>query len=203
MPRALSDVFKEEKNKLENQPIFLYQILNVDNAGTVLYLANFDEDIVFASNTYSKFPIAHEKVSEDSTSILNQVTLKISNVNRLIEGYLQGYDLRGCEVNIVLVFKENLANDDDSLKDIFFIDSYSSSETTVSFNLSSKLDVLEVVLPRRKYSRLHCSWIFKGNECGYSGGETQCNRTWQRCNELANSSRFGGFPSLKSRVVYQ
>ena len=34
--------------------------------------------------------------------------------------------------------------------------------------------------------------VSNGN-CGYAGGQTDCNRSFSRCQELSNSTRFGGF----------
>lgn len=41
---------------------------------------------------------------------------------------------------------------------------------------------------------------FKGKNCGYTGSETSCNYTFDRCKELGNQRRFGGFPDLNDRV---
>lgn len=35
-------------------------------------------------------------------------------------------------------------------------------------------------------------------KCGYTGSETECNRSFARCEELNNKTRFGAFPSVGS-----
>lgn len=45
--------------------------------------------------------------------------------------------------------------------------------------------------PQRVVDRA-CGWDFKGTDCGYSGAETQCDKSWTRCTELVNIDRFGG-----------
>ncbi len=45
--------------------------------------------------------------------------------------------------------------------------------------------------PQRVVDRA-CSFDFKGTDCGYSGAETQCNKSWARCVDLSNTDRFGG-----------
>jgi hypothetical protein len=46
-----------------------------------------------------------------------------------------------------------------------------------------------------------CRWKkFKGTECGYSGGQDWCDRTYTRCNALGNTASFGGFRWLPSII---
>ena len=53
-----------------------------------------------------------------------------------------------------------------------------------------------------------CPWAFASSEdpeCGYSGSETACNKTWKRCSELANTLSFGGFrwlPALREKKIW-
>jgi len=44
-----------------------------------------------------------------------------------------------------------------------------------------------------------CRWKkFKGDECGYSGAATWCDRSYSRCAALNNTDNFGGFRWLPS-----
>jgi len=45
-----------------------------------------------------------------------------------------------------------------------------------------------------------CPWPFKGTECGYSGSQTWCDQTYQRCSVLGNTNNFGGFRWLPSII---
>jgi len=51
-----------------------------------------------------------------------------------------------------------------------------------------------------------CRWkIFKGTECGYAGAETECDRSYARCDELSNTDNFGGFrwlPSIQNKSIW-
>jgi lambda family phage minor tail protein L len=84
----------------------------------------------------------------------------------------------------------------------FYIDYYETDGKNAIFTLSSKLDVYSVMLPGRTVIRTHCSWIFKGEECKYDGGETACNRTLQRCRELGNTLNYGGFPAAGGKRMF-
>jgi len=200
--RQLNNTFKSEKNKAENQPVFLYTIYDYDGSGSNLYFAEYDQDITYNGITYQRFPITHEFVSENSKGEIDSIRVRVSNINRLIQAYLEDYDLRSKKVSIKMVFANELADPSAYIEDIFYIDSYTAGQDVVEFTLSGKFDVLALELPARKYSRNYCGWKFKSAECGYSGTETSCNKTLQRCRELGNQVRFGGFPAVPSRRIF-
>jgi len=195
-------VFNQEKNKLANQPIFLYTIHDYDNGGNNLYLAEYPTNIVYDGITYLTFPISHEYVGDNSQGEIEYVSVKISNVNRLIQYYLETYELRGKKVTIRLVWANQLADADAHMDHVFYIDSYTAGQDEAEFNLAPKIDILDINLPMRSFSRNYCGWKFKSTECGYGGVETSCNKTKSRCKGLGNYSRFGGFPSIPSQRVY-
>jgi len=51
-----------------------------------------------------------------------------------------------------------------------------------------------------------CRWkIFKGTECAYAGGQSWCDRTYDRCVALSNAANFGGdrfISSLQNKIVH-
>jgi len=200
--RSFDADFTSRKNASANKPIFLYKLSDYDGASSNLFFAEYDENVTFDGQEYTRFPIKHEFVEENSQGQTASIRLIVSNVSRLIQAYLEQYDLRGKQVDIIQVFADKLDDSSAKMIDTFYIDSYSADEKAVAFNLSTKMDVIELQLPGRRYLRTHCSWKFKGTECGYSGGEASCNRSFQRCKELANQERFGGFPSIPFRNIY-
>jgi lambda family phage minor tail protein L len=190
-----------ELNKKGKQPIFLYTIFDYDGASD-LHLAESKTDVVFDGVTYGASPITHDEVGENTQGEVDAVRVRISNVSRLVQSYLELYDFRNKKVRVRLVFRDRLAYPDEYVDFVFFIDSYSANQDVVDFVLMPKTDVLGAMLPARVYSRNYCQWKFKGTECAYSGGETTCNKTKQRCKVIGNYQRFGGFPSIPSRKVY-
>jgi lambda family phage minor tail protein L len=194
--------FIEEKNKDENSPIRLYTIEDYDGSSNDITLAENDEDVVFDSVTYTKFPIVCERISENTQGEIDYVRLILANVSQVIQGYLHSYDFRGKKVTITTVFRDHLDEPDAAIQDVYYIDSYIVDLKNVALTLTSKFDLLDVELPFRKYARTYCSWKFKSTECGYGGEENTCNRTLQRCRELDNVLRFGGFPSVPSRRMF-
>lgn len=199
---TLHSDFLKEKNKQTNKPIFLYTIYNYDGADNNLTLAESKENIEFDSVTYTAFPIMHDNISDNSQGQTPEIKVKVANVSRLIEYYLNIYDLRDKKVLIRLVWSDKLDNPDVKYDAIYYINSYTANEKVVEFTLLPKVDALGIVLPRRTYSRNYCQWRFKSTECGYSGEATECNKTKQQCKILDNYVRFGGFPAIPNKKLY-
>ena len=200
--RSVNNNFSVSKNQQSNQPIFLYTIFNYDGASTNLYFADYSENVTYDGQEYIKFPISHDAITEDTTGEISSVSVTLSNVSRLIQAYLETYDFNGKKVYITLVWGNQLDDGDAYLREIFYIDSYSADQNNVSFTLTSKFDVLSLQIPARKYSRNYCGFKFKSTECAYAGAESTCNKTLTRCRVLANSGRFGGFPSIPVQRIY-
>jgi lambda family phage minor tail protein L len=197
--------FISEKNKSSNRPVWLYTIYNYDGASHDLNYAEWDADITFNSVTYTKFPIRHDFVSSNTSGQIDTIRITLGNVSRLIQAYLEFYDLRGKKVRVQAVFADQLATATACISDIFYIDSYSADENNVSFSLSSKFDILNINLPSRRYLRNYCSWEFKSTECGYSGSTASCKKTEAECKAMnggSNFERFGAFPSVPTERVY-
>ena len=194
--------FKSEKNKPENQPIYLYTIEDYDGA-TDLNLAEYDTDIVYDGITYTKFPIKHDNIGENSQGEIDVFNVSVSNVNRTIQSYLESYDLRGKKVIITLVWANQLADVDANIKFTYYIDNYSANQGTVDFSLSSKYDIIDLTLPKSSYNRNYCRWNFKSTECAYAGAETTCDKRKATCKTtMLNIARFGGFPSVPTGKLY-
>lgn len=97
MPREVDSTFKAEKAKQENTPIFLYTLEKYDGIND-LHLAALDEDVTYNGIVYSKFPITHEFVGENNQGAIDQVKVRLANVSRLIQLYLEQFDFRGRKV---------------------------------------------------------------------------------------------------------
>lgn len=200
MPLTSNSTFIDEKNKQKNAPIWLYEIQDYDGGDTNLYFARYDTNISFNGNTYIRFPISHEPLSENTQGEIDTVAIRLSNVSRLIQSYLEANDLRGKKVIVTQVFANQLATAAARIEMAYYIDNYIISANDVIFRCSSIMDVLDLTLPMESYNRYYCRYKdFKGTRCQYAGDETECNRTLQRCRELDNSSNFGGFPSITGR----
>lgn len=200
--RPIDSANTTRKNLPANKPIFLYTVFNYDGANNNIYFAEWDSNVTFNSIVYTRFPITHDFVSENSQGRIDSIKLTVCNISRLIQGYLELYDFRKKKVTIQMVWADNLSDSDPVLSDTFYIDKYSADEKNVTFELTSKFDILILQLPARMYMRNYCAWKFKGTECKYAGATTTCNKTFQACQALSNIANFGGFPSVPQGSVF-
>lgn len=119
---------------------------------------------------------------------------------------------------------DNVEKDDEAyVKDTFKIDALSSlTDEVASFSLTSWLQYFKLTLPRRKYYKNTCQWVYKGAECQYPGpgglaipgtnltsnanpiaannqvagsqAEDECAKSFEACSNRNNTIHFGGFP---------
>jgi lambda family phage minor tail protein L len=202
--KSISSGFKSGKNSLTKRPTWLYIVENYDGNGTNLNLAEKDKDIIYSGITYQAAPMRHEEIGENSAGEVDTIRISVSNVNRIMEARLWLYDLRGKKVTIRLVWADRLNDPDAHLDFVYYIDTYTSNETTVEFTLAPKFDLLDIELPLERYSRNYCRYRdFKGEECGYTGAETTCDRRKSTCKNIMNNvARFGGQPGTPSGRIY-
>ena len=195
MARDITSDFRTEKDKKENRPIYLYEIDGVPDA--FKYLAEYDTDVVFDGHTYKKFPLKRSTITESRGGKVDTLRISISNVSREVQYYLENNDgLRGEKIRILQVWADHLAEPTNYIEDIFYIESTVAREHEAEFNLTSKFDVMEAIVPGRRLNRLYCSSIFKSDECGYSGAATSCEHTLEFCRTLGNQTRCGVFPGV-------
>jgi len=199
--RQVDATFLEEKNKETNQPLRLFTVHDYDDLGTDLNFADAKESVIYDGTTYTSFSVRFERISENVRGEIDTVKIGMANVSRLIESYLQEYNWSEKKVSIITLFANELGDIDANIEDMFYIDSYSTTQNDVEFMLTSKLNVLGIEIPLGTYTRNSCQWIFKDVSCAYSGTETICDYTLNRCRELQNSERFGAFPSIPSKGI--
>lgn len=203
MPIDTNAAFIAEKNQSANRPVFLYKIEDYDGASSNLFFTNHDSNVTFDGQVYTKFPILHEAISDNSRGEIDSVVCRVGNASRLIQAYLELYDWRGKKVTITQVFLDEIADADAKISFVFYIDNYKATDTEVEFTLTSKFDLLDIQLPLGTYNRNYCRWKFKSTECGYVGSEQVCNKTKQDCRDNKNNVlRFGGFPSIPQRRLF-
>ena len=124
--RNINSTFKNEKNSPTNKPIFLYRIYDYDGSNDLLF-AEYDSNVTFNGDVYTAFPLTHEFIAESGNQEIPQIKVRVSNVSRYIQAYLEQYDLRGKRVDIILVWANQLNNPDVKIVDTFYIPLYTSN----------------------------------------------------------------------------
>ena len=211
--------FLTDKDDITSSPINLYTIhLGEDASATLFYCEYTDGQSISYfkpgtsdSQTYTPAPITHDQVQSNVEGKIDEVHLQVSNINRTIGGYLHSYNgLRGCEVNILKVFKGSLTDSTANLRDVYYIDSAVVTQDKVEFTLTSKFNVYDVKLPFRTFRRDQCPWTFKGPICNPASanttingiGDGTCGKHFASCDTTYdNAHRFGAFPGIPMRRV--
>ena len=70
-----------------------------------------------------------------------------------------------------------------------------------SMDIETSLGGYEVQAPIMKYRTTCQVRRFKDCRCGYTGEETKCDRTLERCKELGNVENFAGYPQMYNELV--
>jgi len=186
-----------EKNALssDSPALALLEIDMPQLAQPLKFVAN-DVNITWDGDTWAAFPFEINNIGEPAKGELPSVSLRVSNVSRAIQGYVELAD-GGVDADVIIrvINGGDLAELNPYIVLNFRVASTSVDAQWVNFNLTST-NTWSRLFPKAKVLKNNCAYIFKGVHCGYTGGETVCDRTLPRCRELNNSIRFGGFPGV-------
>jgi len=158
-----------------------------------------------SSNLYTPAAIDFGAVNYAPSGAVDTMKIGFPNIDLGMSAVVLGQDVIGKTVIVTVVI---LDTTDFAVVDTFesfrgIVDDWALDEDQVTFDL-----VNELILWRKETLRTassSCPWPFKGDECGYSGGETACDRTYNRCTALGNTDNFGGFrflPSIMEKDIW-
>ena len=215
-PSAIIELFELELTEAVNGVDQTYYY----HAGTNELTAN----IVFNGITYTAYPIEVEGFQVTSKGTLPRPSMTIANANNAISSLLALYNplqakvkrIRTCKKFLDAVnFSSGNATADPTAKfedEIWYIDRVANENPqVVEFELTSKLDLTNLALPRRQILE-HCPWQYKSTECGYIGtaafdlndkpttaANDQCGKRYSSCVKRFPTGLlpFGGFPGAR------
>jgi phage-related protein len=210
-----------EKNKLESADpwLVLIKIALNDLASTVFKLVRNPEDVYFddgnGSELYTSFPFELDATSTSSHGEISTLTLRVSNITRLIQPYLEELNGGiGSRVTVTVVHYDamtlkatgKVADYADLIQEYDVLGCMADSRW-VSFTLGAP-SPLRQPFPHGKYLALFCRWQFDtattpSPECNYRVdgdglSKTTCKRTFVDCSAHDNAERFGGFVGLQT-----
>jgi phage-related protein len=178
--------------KIEMPSVLVEPIRIVNNDVDV----NWEDPDTSTSEDWISFPFEIDNIGEPSKGELQSVALRVSNVGRAIQGYVDQADGGvDAEVTIHVINGTDLAQTGTYVTLAFTVGSSLCDENWVTFTLTS-IDPFRRKFPKNRCLKNYCNFQFKSVFCGYSGGATECDHSLTRCKELGNSSRFGGFPAI-------
>jgi len=200
--KNLSQALLIEANKLgSGSPwLILFEIILPDEQGTLRLVRN-NEDVTFGGYEYVAFPLELDSVSDTSKGEIQTLTVKVSNVTRVVQAYLEELEgIIGGQVIIRIVNAGLLEENYAELERTYDIISSSADSQYVSIVLGAP-NPLGKRFPLNKYLADHCNWKFRSVECGYVGTDLTCRRVLEDCQHKSNSRRFGGYIGLSTGGV--
>jgi len=198
MPLTISSDAISEKNKLASRDPWLLLLEIIYPAETPVRLVWNTENIVWDGETWQAFPFELGDIEETKEAEIPALSLVIYDIERLLIPIIDAYDGGiGAEAWVRVVHSAHLDNAVPEFEQQFEI-----VEAQIGYDFSVNLKLGAENLSNRRspadrYLKGHCRYkVFKGPECGYDGSETECDWTFERCRELGNQARFGGFPGI-------
>lgn len=184
--------------------------------------------VVFAGQEYDPFPIEVEGFELSSQGALPRPKMRVANANSAISALLLLYNPLNAKVTrirtcVKFLDAVNFSGGNPSadptarfVDEIWYIDRVSNeSKDVVEFELTSKLDLVNLALPRRSVIE-HCPWRYRGEECGYTGtnyfdannksvasaAQDVCGKRYSSCALRFTSGNlpFGGFPGARLQI---
>ena len=198
MPLSLPDALIAAKNQLADTDAWIVLAqLDLDNT---LRLADNTEDVTWDGETYTSFPFKIEVIGETSKGGVPKVTVRVSNITQVLQAEVEAIGGGiGSDVTISIVHTGNLAETTVPSWTFQISGCRINSEWCV-FTLGA-VNPFTRMFPVDRIMKALCRHKFRSTKCGYSGGETWCDKTLTRCRVLNNSDAFGGFPGVGSGAI--
>jgi len=175
-----------EKNKLSSTTpwLILLEVTIPSTPAVTLYLVRNTEDITYNSQTYTAFPFDLDVSKQVSKGDIPTIELKVSNVTRTLQAYLEDYNgLIDTPITIRVVAKPEGETEyleaESWTHDILAV--HADAEY-VYFTLGAP-NPLSKRFPLYRYIAHSCRFAFRKNssvvapECGYTGNDSAT--TWQ------------------------
>lgn len=199
----LSTVAILEKNKLSSDGAWLVLLEVQLTTGVTLRSVRNNEDIIWNSQTWVAFPFQLDEIGESSKGELPQAAVRISNVTRSVQQYIEaGNGGVGSTVIVRVVHSKHLNLTNPEIELSFAVTGTTSDANWVTFTLGMEYPSM-LRYPQKRVLKDWCHYKeYKGIECGATSALPTCNRTLKECRERGNSTRFGGFPAIPGGGIY-
>jgi len=178
-PSAIIELFELQLNTAIQGTNTLYRF----HAGVNLTGSN--GDVVWAGNTYSKFPIEAEGFEYSGNGQLPRPKIRVSNIMGTITAIILTTPLEGAKISRIRTMARYLdavnfsggvnpyGTPDPTASfpaEIFYIDRKSAeTREVVEFELAAVFDLQGIRAPKRQCISNICQWVYRSTECSYTG----------------------------------
>ena len=181
----LSTATKQIKNALADGGAWIVLLMLTDrhNTTTLRLCSNID-DVVFQGHTYTAFPFEIEEVTESNKGELPTVDIVLSNVDRLVQAYVeQDEDYgSGWHAHIDIVHTSAI---DQGIQEVYydFVTMNATADVDKVVFTCGLRNPIRLQFPRVKMMPNGCQNTFKKGACNYTGNDATCRKTLEACRE--------------------
>lgn len=195
--------------EVEKDEIIPRKLLEIDIPGGGVRILDNEtlSYLVYNGNEYLGAPLTHGEITKDDNSSVSKLNISLSNVALSISAIVgaRGDVITNSPAILTLVFLDVNTNTliANSAQILYAgkCNNLTLDYENASMDIETPLGGYEKQCPVMKY-RASCQVRrFKDCRCGYTGEETACDRTFDRCKELGNEANFRGFPTMYEELV--
>lgn len=204
LPATLTAELNLEWNRIGH---VIELVFSTVNPNLNLYYTDIDDNVVWDSNqgfgvrTYFARGIEFNNTQYSLLPKVDNLSFEIDNVALEISSAAMNNETRGKQCNIYRAAFGHSAHSNNKnpfsvigATPLFigYLDSVEVNAHRGSFEVLNHFQRWKVPTPRRKYGA-RCPWTFKDPiTCRYTGAETTCDKSWDRCTTLVNTPNNGG-----------
>ena len=195
--------------EVEKDEIIPRRLLKIElEGGSIFILDNETLEVLrYNGEEYLGAPLSFDEIKRDDNSSVSKLEINLSNVGLAISGIIgqRGDVITNAPAVLTLVFLDvntNILQPD--LKQILYAGRCNNLKLDyedATMDIETSLGGYEIQAPIMKYRTTCQVRRFKDCRCGYTGEETSCDRTFDRCKELGNQENFRGFPQMYNELV--
>lgn len=207
----LKEVFPTSNplSEVEKDEIIPRKLLKIEIEGGSIYIMDNEtlESLRYNGEDYIGAPLSFGEIKKDDTSSVSKLNIQLSNVGLAISGIIgqRGDVITNAPAVLTLVFLDvNTHSLLPDYKQVLFAGNCNNLKLDyeeASMDIETSLGGYEILAPVMKYRTTCQVRRFKDCRCGYTGEETSCDRTFDRCKELGNQANFRGFPQMYNELV--
>jgi len=194
----------EIQEEIAKQYSYLIDGIEFDFPNGSKYFLNFDMDLIYNGIKWEARSFKYDNAIMTIKSEVDYVTFKIDNRDGFFTNLTKDYDVRK---SLVTIYRFALQDPAKIVAHTMIfrglLDNITITEEEASIRIANPFILWKIKTPRRIHQAT-CMWEFKGTECAYTGAETECDQTFERCKQLGNECNFGGFrflPSLQDKEI--
>lgn len=161
----------------------------------------------YENEDYIGAPLSFGDISQEDNNAISKLSIELSNVGLAFSGIIgqRGDVITNAPAVLTLVFldvnKNTILQD---YKQVLFAGKCNNIKLdyeTATMDIETALGGYEIQAPIMKFRTTCQVRRFKDCRCGYTGTETKCDRTFDRCKELGNETNFRGYPQMYNELV--